>query len=70
MVMCLWSSYKKNMEKNKNFCIHKVTEERIRIQSWIQIQIHLSVVLTADPDLHQKVTDPQHCSKFFCCYFR
>jgi hypothetical protein len=53
--MCLWLSYtKKIWAKKYFFCILKVTEEKFGSGSISQRYG------SADPDPHQKVTDPQH----------
>ncbi len=40
-IMCLCLLKEKKYEKNIVFCIHKVTEERSRIRSWIMTRIRI-----------------------------
>jgi hypothetical protein len=52
------------MTKNNFFGPFKVTEERSRIRSWNRIHVSQRYG-SEDPDPHQNVTNPQHCSNLF-----
>jgi hypothetical protein len=58
MIIFLRVCYKKKYE-GKKLGVPKVTEERIRIRSWIQDPL----VRGTDPDPHQNVTDPKYCAE-------
>jgi hypothetical protein len=56
-MICLWASYKKNNENKYVFAFLKSLKKGVGSGSGSISQRYGF----GDPDLHQNVTDPQHC---------